>query len=190
MRRRLRWIVLAVVALLLIAAAAVLVTARPQLQDDRDRVDERWAALREPLTARYAALGTALVELQNAGGGEREVAADLERQLTRWNRLADDSAAAADAGAEVEAANALEGTAARLQAIVTSSARLNGVEPLLAAIQAFATTVPPEADVTAYNDAVEDYQHTRESLRNSLVAQVLDFEARATLVIPATDDQS
>ena len=182
MPRWLRRAAIVVVALLVVGAVVVVVTARPQLQDDRDAVDNSWLPLRADLVTRYAALGTVLAELQNAGDGDRDVAADLERQLERWNDLADSDDV--DAETEVEAANALEGSAARVQAAVTNSPRLSGVQPLLDALAVFAGTLPPTDAVAAYNDAAEEYQRTREGLRRSLAASLFGFDARPTLVVP------
>ena len=54
--RRLRWIVVLVVAVLAAAVIAALLLVRPDLDDGRSRVDARWTPLRPALIARYDVL--------------------------------------------------------------------------------------------------------------------------------------
>lgn len=182
MARRVRRIALVVVLLLVIAGVALTVTSRGRLTDDRDQVDELWLTLRGPLAERYASLDAVLVQLRDAGAGERDVTRDLAGGLDRWNRL-QRASNDVDTEAEVTAANSLEGLFGRASQTVASSPRLSGVETLTAAVEAFRVTAPPAPVVTAYNDAAEAYQDTREEARYSLTAQLFDYESRPTLVI-------
>jgi hypothetical protein len=179
MPRRIRRFAILGVVLLLVVAIALVFTGRPRLEDDRDRVDDRWAPLRDPLAQRYAQLAVALDQLEQAGGGDRDVAKELARALDRWNDLQ----ASDDAEAEAEASNTLEGLAARLGKTVNGSARLSTVQPLLDALVLFTQTAPPTDAITAYNDAAERYQHTRESARYAFVARLLGYDSRPALVL-------
>jgi hypothetical protein len=183
MARRVRRIALVVVVLVVIAGVALAVTSRGRLTDDRDQVDELWLTLRGPLAERYASLDAVLIQLREAGAGERDVTRDLAGGLDRWNRLQRASNDDVDTEAEVAAANSLEGLFGRASQTVASSPRLSGVGTLTAAVDAFRVTTPPAPAVTAYNDAAEAYQDTREEARYSLTARLFDYEARPTLVI-------
>ena len=177
MGRRVRRIALLLIALVVIGAIVLVVTSRGRLGDDRDRAHEGWATLRAPLAERYTHLDTVLAELEAAGAGDLDVTRDLARELERWRRLQRASDEDVDTEAEVSTANALEGIAARTTRKVGGSPRLSGSEPLTSALAAFAATPPPAPAVTAYNDATEAYQHTREELRYSLTAQLFGYDA-------------
>jgi hypothetical protein len=185
MARRVRRIALVVVVLLVIAGVAFVVTSRGRLTDDRDRADELWLPLRAPLAARYASLDAVLIQLGEAGAGERDVTRDLARGLERWSRLqrASGDGDKVDTEAEVTAANSLEGLFGRASQTVASSPRLSGIEGLTAAVDAFRVTAPPAPAVSAYNEAAEAYQDTREAARYSLTAGLFDYEPRPTLLI-------
>jgi hypothetical protein len=181
-----RWVprlAVVVVTLLVAATVALVLASRPKLEDDRDRAAERWTPLRGPLAERYDELDGVLDELRAAGGGERDVARELDRSLRRWNELRDTSNADADTDAEARTANELEGLAGRVRATVAASARLGDAQPLQEALDAFALAAPPETAVSAYNDAARHYQETRESLRYGTVARVLGYDARPALAL-------
>ena len=184
MSRRARGILVIVVVLLVAAAAALVLTARPRLEADRDRVDDRWAKLRQPLATRYEALVPVLDALRDAGDADRDVARDLSTALDRWQGLAKDPDAEADAATEVEVANRLEGIAARVRATVAASARLQAVAPLVAALDAFSEAALDPTLVRRYNDAAARYQRSRQGFTRSLVADLLGYDARASLVVP------
>ncbi|MGH8985533.1 MAG: hypothetical protein ACRDY6_16870 [Acidimicrobiia bacterium] len=183
MARRVRRIALVVVVLVVIAGAALVVTSRGRLTDDRDQADELWLPLRAPLAERYASLDAVLTQLRDAGAGDRDVTRDLARGLDRWNRLQRTSSDDVDTEAEVHAANDLEGLFGRASQTVASSPRLSGVEPLTAVVDAVRVTAPPAAAVSAYNDAAQAYQDTREEARYSLTARLFGYEPRPTLLI-------
>jgi hypothetical protein len=177
MARRLRRFALVLVLVLVVAGVVALaLTSRSRLTDDRDLADERWATVRAPLAERYAALTPVLEALGAEDAGDLDVTRDLARELERWEELQEGSDGDVDTEAEVTTANSLEGVAARVNKKVASSPRLSGSEPLGTALGAFAAAVPPQPDVTAYNDAAQSYQDTREQLRYSFAAQVFGYD--------------
>lgn len=181
-RRRLSLLAL---MLLLLGTVALVLTGRARLEDDRTRADERWTPLRAPLGQRYDQLAAVLAQLQEAGVGDRDVSRELDRELARWQRLRRAPADDADAEAEAAASNRLEGLAARAASTVGNSPRLSAVAPLVEAVTVLGQTLPPLEAVAAYNDAAERYQKTRESLRYTLTARLLGYDARPALVVPA-----
>jgi hypothetical protein len=185
MSRRVRRLGLLALILLLLGTVALVVTGRARLEDDRTRVDERWAAVRTPLGARYDQLSVVLEQLEQAGAGDRDVTRDLQRELTRWERLLRSRGDNVDAGGEAAASNRLEALAARASSSVTNSASLSTIAPLVDAVSVLGQTLPPVEAVTAYNDAAERYQRTRESLRYTLAARILGYDARPALVAPS-----
>lgn len=177
MWRRTRWILLALVVLLVGGAVAVALTQQPKLDDSRSDVNATWAALRTPLDARYQSLSDALVAFANGGGGDRAVAKDLGAALSAWTKARQ----AKDPAREVEAANAVEAQASRLVAN-TQVTRFSGNTALTQALDAFDGHLPPQDAVTAYNRAVTKYQKARDSTLGAPVARVLGFDERPTFV--------
>jgi hypothetical protein len=178
MRRRLRWILLAVVVLVVGAAVALVLFEKPTLDDDRDAVDARWESLRAPLVARYAQLDAALAAFAAAGGGDRTVARDLRADLASWKN-------AADGGAEtqVELANRLEGDALRLKANVAASTRIADAADVKDKIGAFDQSAPASDLVRPYNAAVRKYEDDRDDTFRTPIARVFGFGSRPLLVI-------
>ena len=181
-----RVVVAVVLVIVLVAGAAALVVARsrPDLQSDRDTVDTRWAALRDPLAARYAALGQLSDALTAAGAGDRTYAVDLAAEVDGWSALT--SRNDADPGAEAAAANRLEGLAARTRANVAQSARLSRDPGVAAALAAFDAGLVPPTEVDAYNKAVRRYQGTRTDTLTQIPADLLGFDPRPVLVVGVT----
>src|SRR5262249_36325485 len=82
------FLLLVVVLVLLVAATGVVtMTSKPGLDDARDAVDQRWDALRAPLTARYDRLGTLVDALTRAGGPDRAVTQALRESVARWHAM-------------------------------------------------------------------------------------------------------
>jgi len=178
-RRRLLWVGLAVVALVLVAVVVAMVTIRPDQSDARDRVDRAWAPLRAPLVARYQALGGVVQALDGAGARGRTVTADLAAALARWQRLA----RVDDPGSQAPLANDLEALAARVKANVAASDRLNADAAIKASLSVFDRVVVSPPTVEAYNRAVRAYQHARTGTIRRLVADLLGYDGRPQLVL-------
>ncbi len=183
MLRRVRRIAIVALVVVVAGTVALVLTGRPRLSDHRDRVDERWTPLRVPLGQRYDQLAVVLAQLEEAGAGERDVSRELTRELQQWERLRRSPGDGVDAGAEAAASNTLEGLAARATSVITNSARLSTVQPLVDAVTVLGQTRPPAQAVRAYNDAANRYQRTRESVRYAFVAKLLGYDARPAIVV-------
>jgi hypothetical protein len=181
MSRRFRWILLALVVVVIGAAVTVVVLERPKLDDARTAVDARWAPLRTPtgLRLRYQKLEGALSAFDAAGGKGRSVSKDLHAALVEWNRALESG----DAGAQATAADTIEALATRLRANVNGSDRLKADPAVNDALAAFAGTAPPAAVVAAYNAAVRKYEHERSGTWQRPVARLLSYDARPLLVL-------
>jgi hypothetical protein len=156
---------------------------QPDLADARDRVDATWSPLRDPLNARYQALGVVAQALVDAGAGDRAVTKDLTATLQRWNRFALRGPKHSDLGAEAAIADDLEALGRRTRANIAASARIGANQAVQDALNAFDLAVVPPPLVKGYNRAVRAYQDTRSGTVNSLVAKVLAFDARPVLQI-------
>jgi hypothetical protein len=178
MWRRLRWVLLALIVLLIGGAIAVGLTEQPKLDDDRAAADARWNELRPALRGRYDRLRGAVTAFAAAGGGDRSVTRDLGAALSRWDK----AVAAKDPEAEAEAANNLEAQASRLR-VNAGTPRFANVQALSDAIGAFTGSLPDADLVKAYNRAVEQYQAERRSTLGALVARTLGFDERPVLVL-------
>ena len=183
MGRRVRWLVLIVVALGAAGVVAALVFVRPELADARDRVDATWTPLRVPLATRYEKLDGVVQALGDAGAAERDVTVALQRTLTRWHELALRGPAHTDAGVEARTADDLEALARRVRANIAGSAKLAANQPIVDALAAFDQSVPPPPSVKRYNRAVRDYEATRQGTIEAPVASVLGYEVRPVLVL-------
>lgn len=184
MRRRLRRLLLLVLVVALVGgAAAIVVATKPTLDDQRDLVDARWNALRQPLITRYQALANVAQALHDAGAGDRAVTKALDEALPRWFRSTSKKPGRSDFGTEAQSANELEALATRVATNVSGSDRLKSNPLMTEALNAFAlATVPPPA-VEAYNQAVRDYQRTRDDTIDGIVAGVFGYDARPELVV-------
>jgi hypothetical protein len=183
MARRVRWLVLAVVLLIAVAAGAAWLTVRPDLDSARDRVDAAWTLLRAPLATRYQALDGVAKALTDAGAGDRAVTADLERVLARWHPLALLGPHHTDAAVEATVANELEAQARRVDANVSASTKLGTNPAITAAVVAFGKAVVPPPLVKAYNRAAHAYEDARSGTLHRLVADIFGYDARPVLVL-------
>ncbi len=181
--RRLKWIVLALVVLLVAAVAAAALLVRPDLVDTQAAADAHWTPLRAPLAARYTALSGVADALVAAGEGDRAVTKELQAELQRWDAFALRGPKHTDPAAETASADQLEALARRARANVFASARLAADPGLVAAFAAFDQAVVPPAAVKAYNRAVRAYQDAREGAINALVAKALGYDARPELLV-------
>jgi hypothetical protein len=181
MSRRSRWILLALIVVLVGGAVALVVVERPKLDDARAAVDDKWKPLRGPdqLVLRYQTLQGALSAFDAAGGSDRVVSKDLHAALGAWSKALRDG----DAGSQVAAANELEAQATRLVANVAGSDRLKQNDAVTSALVKFTTTKPNPAFVTAYGEAVRAYEDERTGTLQQPVARVFGYDARPVFVL-------
>jgi hypothetical protein len=179
MRRWVKWLAVAVVALVVAGLVVAVVTVRPRLADARDGVDHAWAPLRVPLIARYQALGGVVLALNASGAKDRSVTKDLTVTLGRWQRIARTD----DPGAQAPLADQLEGLALRVHANVNASDRLRTNPGLSAALSAFDRVVVSPPAVVTYNKAVHTYQQRRTGTVGRLVAAMFGFGDRPVLLV-------
>ena len=179
MARRTRWILLALVVVLVGAIVALVVVEQPKLDDARNHVDATWKPLRAPdqLVLRYQTLQGALTAFDAAGGKGRAVSNDLHAALDAWDRALKGD----DARAQASAANTLEAQGTRLIANVLGSQRLKADTAVTDALTKFTTTAPRADLVAAYNRAVHDYEDQRTDALAEPVAKVLGFDQRPVL---------
>jgi hypothetical protein len=181
MSRRTRWFLLVLVVVVVGGAVALTLTERPQLDDARTAVDDRWKPLRgaDQLVLRYQSLQGALSAFNAAGGSDRSVSKDLHAALDVWKR----ALTGGDAGSEAQAANVVEAQAARLVANALGSERLKANPAVTQSLVQFATTKPNGDLVTTYNRAVRAYEDERTGTLQRPVARVLGYDARPLLVL-------
>jgi hypothetical protein len=181
MSRRTRWILLALIVVLVGGVAALVLTQQPKLDDARSKVDTAWKPLRgsDQLPVRYQNLTGALSAFDAAGGKDRAVSNDLHAALDRWGTALRGD----DAGAQASAANAVEAQGTRLVANALGSERIKADKAVTDALTRFATTTPSPTFVDAYNRAVHDYEDQRTDALARPVARVLGFGARPVLAL-------
>jgi hypothetical protein len=177
--RGVKWVLIALVVLIIGGVVALGVVERPKLDDARTAVDTAWTPLQAPLHARYAKLDAALGAFSDAGAGNRAVAKDLRAALARW----DSAVKSGNPGSQATAADQLEAQGTRLRANVLGSVRLKGVTAVTDAITAYDGSVPSAALVSAYNQRVRHYEKDRTSAPGTPVARVLGYQQRPVLVL-------
>lgn len=177
MLRRIRRVSL----VLLLAAATIgvlgVVSVRPALQEAQQAADRRWRPLREPLTARYAALEQVAEALGQAGAADRQVTRALRDRLGLWELLA----VTTDAAGQAAAAADLEGLAARARTTAREVDALAAQEPLAASLRAFDATVPDDRLVARYNRSVLRYERRRRDPLRRVVADLDGYGPRRAL---------
>jgi hypothetical protein len=181
MSRRTRWILLALLVVLVGGVGALVLTQQPELDDARTTVDDTWKPLvaGDRLPARYQTLEGALSAFDAAGGADRDVSKDLHAALEAWT----EALKGGDAAAQVVAANAVEAQGARLLANVLGSPRLSTDAAATDSLVKYAQTAPNPELVRAYNRAVRDYEDTRTGALAQPVARVFGFDARPILAV-------
>ena len=174
MFRRFRRLIVALVLLIIvIAVAAVVLGNRSALDGARSRVDQRWAALRPPLQARYAKLAVVADALAKDVGPTERVPAQITRALKQWNALM--APGHQNPAAEVAIAGAPY-TVLR-DAVHIHPTRAEAVQ---SAVADFDKTAAPVALVDAYNAAVRTYEHDRTSGLRRVTAAVFGYGSRRT----------
>jgi len=177
--RVLRRVSLLVLVGLVVAAIALVLGSRPDLEDARDEVDVRWDAIAQPLDERYARLEAVVAAARGTPGPSAELVEELERAIARWNAARDD-AAVAD---RVAAANDLEGLARRFAAVAAASPRLSADPEVTAALAAYRDAPVPEG-AAAFSEAVRRYEAVRDGPLRAVVATVLGYDEIPTLALP------
>jgi len=172
---RFKWVLLALVVVVIGGAVALVLVERPKLDDAPTAADAAWKPLTAPdqLVARYQKLEGALSAFDTAGGADRSVSRDLHAALKVWNASLKDGGTAA----QVKAANTVEAQGARLWANVTGNARFAEQAAVKDALAAWAGTKPPQALITTFNKASRAFEDTRSTLLARPVALALSYEA-------------
>lgn len=159
---------------LLIVAVAVfgivsVVSARPDLQNAKKRVDQTWTPVREGLTTRYVVLKRANDELKTMPGPVRDLAGAVDTALTSWQTSANSSVAT-----QVRAANNLEALARRLVTTARASDRVKSNAAVTQLLDDYARNSSLSlTQLAAFNQAVTRYERERRGPLRGMVATML-----------------
>ncbi|MDZ4826203.1 MAG: hypothetical protein SGJ13_07025 [Actinomycetota bacterium] len=165
--------------LLFVAALAIVLSARQQLEAADDEVQTRWDDLLPVLDARYDLLAALTATISTTSGPTAELAGDVDDALDQWDRRRADDASVAEL---VASANRLEGLARRLGVTVRASEQLAANAEVMAALAAYEASSSPDA-LPAFLAADRDYAAERAGAIRSLVADVLGYDPIPTLVL-------
>src|SRR5262249_19585209 len=135
---------------LIVAAALVIFTRRPDLEDARKQVDSTWTAATPALDARYALLATATKAVQGTPGPVGQVATQVDTRLQAWLQ----ARTSKTRDRSIEVANDLDGLGRRFVLVVQHSPRLSANADVMNAVNAFAQA-PESAEVTRFSEAVQ-----------------------------------
>jgi hypothetical protein len=175
---RFKWVLLALVVVVIGGAVALVLVERPKLDDARTATEQAWKPLTadDQLVARSQKLEGALSAFDAVGGSDRSVSHDLHAALKVWAAALKDGSTTD----QVKAANAVEAQGARLWANVTGNARFAEQAAVKDALAAWAGTKPPAPAIQRFNRASRDYEDTRNDLLARPVALVLGYDAIPT----------
>jgi hypothetical protein len=162
------------VVLALVAGAAAVLSARPDLDQAKRRVDRRWEPVAAKLGPHFVRLAAAGEELRGLSGPVRELGDDVQVALRRWQDAVDGH----DVDEQVRTANELEALGRRVVAAAATSKRVRASAEARAAVQAYATDPAYTAasiatDVDAFNEAVIRYERERHGPVRGPVASLL-----------------
>ena len=178
--RALRILIPLIAAMLVVAAAVTVFTARPDLQRDKRAVDRTWNTLRPQLAARYTVLAGTADKLRAIPGPVGQlVAADVAPALARWQAVVGNGSTAA----QVRAANSLESVGRRLIAIAGDSPRVEADRAARDAVDAFAQNTSYTAAV-AFSSAVTTYEQERRGPLRSVVSEVFGYDGIPFYAVP------
>jgi len=175
--RGLRILIPVLLLLAAVAAVAVVLSARPVIDDARSRAEEAWSAVDGRLGPHYRLLGTAATRVSTVIGPERTLAREVSAGIAAWQ-----DARGGPLRDEVAAANRVEALGRRLVAAAGTSPRVKADRSAASAVAAFATdpaftAAAIAAPVTAFDRAVDTYERERTGTVRSLAATVIGAEA-------------
>jgi hypothetical protein len=170
-------LVIGLVAAVVVAGTSVL-SARPDLETAKRNVDTAWATVAPKLDTRYVELAAVNNQLRSVPGPVHTLVGDTDAALAHWH----DARQHASVAAQVAAANDVEAVARRLLATQAASPRVRGNEAVLTAVDRYLGDSTTSA-ASAFNEAVDGYQHERRGPVRAVVASVLGDRA-----IPVLDD--
>jgi hypothetical protein len=155
---------------LIVAAALVIFTRRPDLEDARKQVDSTWTAATPALDARYALLATATKAVHGTPGPVGQVANDVDARLQDWL----EARTSKNRDQSIAVANDLDGVGRRFVLVVQHSPRLSANPDVMNAVNAFARSAEP-AEVTRFSEAVQSYSDERQGPVGGVVAQMFGY---------------
>lgn len=161
---------------LVVAGAVVAFTSRGDLDAARDRVDAAWARLHPQLLVRYDVLADAGELAAERLGRPNDLFDVLDETVVSWR-------GAHTAATQLDAANRLEGLAARLVATAQATPRLRSAPEIQDSLDELTASAPDDAHA-AYNRSVAEYEDTRGGWIRRLLAGALGFDASRSLESP------
>lgn len=188
--RGLRILIPVLLLLAVVAAGAVVLSARPVIADARSRAEERWSAVDARLGPHYRLLGTAAARVGEIIGPERTLARQVTAGIAAWK-----DARGGPLADEVAAANAVEALGRRLVAAANSGA-VRRDRAAAGAVTAYATDPSFTASaiagpVDAFGRAVGRYEQERTGAVRSLAANVLRAEPIPTFTpVPSVSPET
>jgi hypothetical protein len=167
-RRILRVVLPLAILAIAVAAAASVLSARPDLRDAERAVERAWAPVALDLTRQYRAIDDADERLRALPGPVHDLAEELHAAVQRWN----EAIGQGDVGPQVRAANTVEATRRRLVAAARVSPRVEG-DPQAARAVVTLSTDTAGSRVEQFNEAVHRYERERRGPVRRLVAALL-----------------
>ncbi|MFM8236608.1 MAG: hypothetical protein ACKOBG_02465 [Actinomycetota bacterium] len=174
--RGLRILIPMLLLLAAVAAVAVVLSARPVIEDARRDAEREWSAVDDRLGPHYRLLATAANRVGTLIGPERTLARQTTAAIAAWR-----AARGGPLADEVAAANAVEAIGRRLVTAGAASNRVRADRRAADAVSAYATdpafsaaTITPP--VTGFDRAVDRYERERTGTVRALAAAALGAE--------------
>jgi hypothetical protein len=166
--RVVRVLLVVLVVAAVVGAGSSVLSARPDLETAKHKVDGSWATLAPLLDQRYLRLAAVNDQLRTVPGPVHTLVGDTDTALAHWRDVRRNAGVAT----QVEAANQVEGVARRLLATQAASPRVRGNAEVLTSVGKFLGDNTHNA-AAEFNDAVAKYEHERRGPVRAVVATVL-----------------
>lgn len=165
-----------------VAAGSSVLSARPDLQKAKGKVDSSWATLSGQLNHRYLLLAAVNDQLRTVPGPVHTLVTQQDAALAHWR----DTRAHGGVAAQVQAANELEALARRVVTTASASPRVQGNTGVITAVGKFLAD-PSRQAAAAFNQNVVNYENDRRGPVRAVVASVLGDGSIPTLDTTTTE---
>lgn len=176
--RVVRVLLVVLVVAAVVGAGSSVLSARPDLENAKRKVDSAWTTLAPALDRRYLQLAAVNDALRPVPGPVHGLVVNTDAALAHWRDVRRNGGVAA----QVAAANDVEALARRLLATQAVSPRVRGNATLSKAVVEYVDMSTHNA-AADFNGTVESYEHERRGPLRAVVASVLGDAS-----IPTIDD--
>ncbi len=165
-----------------VAAGSSVLSARPDLQKAKGKVDSSWSTVAGQLDDRYLLLAAVNDQLRPIPGPVHTLVTQQDAALAHWRS----TRAHGSVAAQVQAANDVEALARRVITTAAASPRVQGNSGVITAVGKFLAD-PSHQAAADFNQTVVSYENDRRGPVRAVVASVLGDGSIPTLDTSTTE---